>query len=298
MLHLLPDLLRTMWALVLRECPGRTLLSRASSARAAVADHLWLVAAVLLRPILGGPGPFERRCFSRALRLDPPSHRVEVRELATATVNGGKDVLRATLWLPSGVKGPLPTVIIRNPYGSPYRTDWGQVLLAERGYAVLLQDTRGRFGSDGDFVPVEHEREDGLATVRWAREQPWCSGRVGVFGVSYLGLTAWAAVGACGEGELQAAVPVATTARVRSVLVQPGGAFSLELVVLWVTLVFQLLLLRRPDEMLRAAREMWSSSWWSRAKYISPLSSLDRLLLGRDWDFFQQASYRHFRDTS
>jgi hypothetical protein len=190
MLHLLPDLLRTLWALVLRECPGRTLLSRASSARAAVADHLWLVAAVLLRPILGGPGPFERRCFSRALRLDPPSHRVEVRELATATVNGGKDVLRATLWLPSGVKGPLPTVIIRNPYGSPYRTDWGQVLLAERGYAVLLQDTRGRFGSDGDFVPVEHEREDGLATVRWAREQPWCSGRVGVFGVSYLGLTA------------------------------------------------------------------------------------------------------------
>jgi hypothetical protein len=82
------------------------------------------------------------------------------------------------------------------------------------------------------------------------------------------------------------------------VLVQPGGAFSLELVVLWVTLVFQLLLLRRPDEMLRAAREMWSSSWWSRAKYISPLSSLDRLLLGRDWDFFQQASYRHFPDTS
>ena len=36
-------------------------------------------------------------------------------------------------------------------------------------YAVLFQDTRGRFGSDGDFVPVEHEKADGAATVRWAR---------------------------------------------------------------------------------------------------------------------------------
>ena len=43
---------------------------------------------------------------------------------------------------------------------------------------MLFQDTRGRFGSDGDFVPVEHEREDGAATVAWAREQPWCDGSV------------------------------------------------------------------------------------------------------------------------
>ena len=74
------------------------------------------------------------------------------------------------------------------------------MFLAERGYAVLFQDTRGRFGSDGDFVPVEHEKEDGAATVRWVRSQPWCDGRIGVFGPSYLGFTTWAMIGACAVG--------------------------------------------------------------------------------------------------
>ena len=176
-------------------------------------DHLWMAIGLALRPFYRTPGFFERRCVARAMHLDPPPHRIEVRHIATAAVNGGKDVLRATLWLPKGQPGPFPTLLMRSPYGAQDGTsEWGQMFLAERGYAVLFQDTRGRFGSDGDFVPVEHEKADGAATVRWIREQPWCDGRVGVIGPSYLGLTAWACVGACAPGELQAAIPTITQA--------------------------------------------------------------------------------------
>ena len=214
------------------------------------ADHVWMAIGLAARPFFPRtPGYFERRCVARALGLQPPHYAIEVRRVATATVNEGKDVLRATLWLPKGAPGPFPTLILRSPYGAQDKdSEWGQMILAERGwaphplltciprrpcplttprgslsrslarplrprrYAVLFQDTRGRFGSDGDFVPVEHEKADGAATVRWVRAQSWCDGRVGVIGPSYLGFAAWACVGACEPGELQAAIPTITQA--------------------------------------------------------------------------------------
>ena len=141
--------------------------------------HLWVLLSLVLWPLYGkkpGPGPFERRCLARALRVPPPKHEVSMTRVETVTVNGGKDTLRGTLWLPAlpSSRGPFPTVVLRNPYGGGDRTELGQGLLAERGYAVLVQDTRGRFGSDGQFVPVENEREDGAATVEWIKTQPWC----------------------------------------------------------------------------------------------------------------------------
>ena len=176
-------------------------------------DHFWIMVALVMRPFCRTPGFFHRKYLARAMRLDPPLYGIEVKWIKTAAVNDGKDVLRATLWLPKGQPGPFPTLLMRSPYGAQDGTsEWGQMFLAERGYAVLFQDTRGRFGSDGDFVPVEHEKADGAATVRWIREQPWCDGRVGVIGPSYLGLTAWACVGACAPGELQAAIPTITQA--------------------------------------------------------------------------------------
>eukprot|EP00965_Chrysotila_dentata_P134003 4431438-Pleurochrysis_carterae.AAC.1 len=157
-----------------------------------VVDHAWLFIAFVVSlcrvSFRLAPFDFERYCFAKAYHLDQPRFSVAAKWVDTAKVNNGKDVLRATLWTPVGADGPLPTVVIRNPYGnhSAVGVEWGQIILAERGYAVLLQDTRGRFGSDGDFVPVENEREDGAETVRWVRQQPWCNGKVAVFGISYL----------------------------------------------------------------------------------------------------------------
>ncbi len=88
---------------------------------------------------------------------------------------------------------PLPVVLIRLPYGRAGVN--GQVFgaaLARRGFQVFIQATRGTFGSGGQFRPFLNEHEDGLATLRWLREQPWCDGQVAMTGASYFGHTQWA----------------------------------------------------------------------------------------------------------
>jgi uncharacterized protein len=88
---------------------------------------------------------------------------------------------------------PMPAVLIRSPYGRAGITGViGAAPLARRGFQVFIQSTRGTFGSGGEFRPFLHERDDGLATVAWLREQPWCDGRVSMTGASYLGHTQWA----------------------------------------------------------------------------------------------------------
>ncbi|CAK9072146.1 132 kDa protein [Durusdinium trenchii] len=73
-----------------------------------------------------------------------------VTSIDTAVVDG--HVLRGSLLLPKGLEGPFPSVLLRTPYGR--KAEMGQSVLAKQGYAVLVQDTRGRFSSSGEFVPM------------------------------------------------------------------------------------------------------------------------------------------------
>ncbi len=102
-------------------------------------------------------------------------------------------VLLGDHYRPAGDDLPLPVVLIRSPYG---RAGLAGTLfaapLARRGFQVFIQSTRGTFGSGGQFRPFTGEREDGLATVAWLRDQPWCDGQVSMTGGSYLGHTQWA----------------------------------------------------------------------------------------------------------
>jgi putative CocE/NonD family hydrolase len=102
-------------------------------------------------------------------------------------------VLLGDYYRPAGAAGPLPVVLIRCPYGRAGLA--GAIFaapIARRGHQVFMQSTRGTFGSGGQFRPFLHEKADGLATVAWLREQPWCDGRVAMTGGSYLGHTQWA----------------------------------------------------------------------------------------------------------
>ena len=264
-----------------------------------VRDYYWMAAAVVLRPFSSSaPGFFERRCLARAMRVDPPLYSIEVRSVATAQVNDGKNALRGTLWLPRGEPGPFPSLIIRSPYGAQDKSaEWGQMFLAERGYAVLFQDTRGRFGSDGDFVPVEHEKEDGAATVRWVRSQPWCDGRIGVFGPSYLGFTTWAMIGACAAGELQAAIPTITQAVVRPAIFHHNGAIASELLVLWFYLI-EVICLPSLPKFVANVYACWRDRRLSKAFMHAPLAELDEWLVGKPWDFFQAGVREPYDDDS
>ena len=99
-------------------------------------------------------------------------------------------ILRANLWLPDA-PGEFPGIVIRTPYG---KASAGYERVVRAGYAVLCQDTRGRYDSDGEFTVFTTrttDPEDGYDTVEWMADQPWCNGRIGTMGASYVGWTQW-----------------------------------------------------------------------------------------------------------
>ncbi|HUY82519.1 MAG TPA: CocE/NonD family hydrolase [Acidobacteriaceae bacterium] len=88
--------------------------------------------------------------------------------------------------------GPFPTLLMRQPYGRDIASTVvyaHPVWFARHGYYVVIQDVRGRGGSEGKFYPFRHERKDGAETIRWLLRHPQCNGRIGMYGFSYQGLT-------------------------------------------------------------------------------------------------------------
>lgn len=95
------------------------------------------------------------------------------------------------VWTPPG-PGPWPVLLMRQPYGRAIAStvtyahpQW----YAGHGFAVVVQDVRGRGDSDGEFRGFRQEAADGSSTLAWLRAQSWCNGRVGSYGFSYQGLT-------------------------------------------------------------------------------------------------------------
>lgn len=103
-------------------------------------------------------------------------------------------VLRADLWRPADT-GRYPTLVYRTPYNKAavFTTYSLFRKAAERGYAVVAQDVRGRYASDGEYRAYQQEGKDGYDTIEWAATQPWSDGRVGTFGLSYPGAVQWLA---------------------------------------------------------------------------------------------------------
>ncbi len=85
-------------------------------------------------------------------------------------------------------QGPWPVIMERTPYNK-LRNDLAAVgrFFARHGYVTVIQDVRGRFGSDGEWYPFALEGEDGVDALEWVVAQAWCNGRAGTIGLSYSG---------------------------------------------------------------------------------------------------------------
>jgi putative CocE/NonD family hydrolase len=145
-------------------------------------------------------------------------------------------VLLGDLYRPAAGDRPRPVVLMRTPYGRAGLP--GMMFaapLARRGFQVFVQSTRGTFGSGGLFRPFTCEREDGLATVAWLRDQPWCDGQVAMTGASYLGHTQWA-VAPYADPPL-ASVSLNVTAAAFSEAFYQHGAPNLKNVLNWVAII-------------------------------------------------------------
>jgi len=149
--------------------------------------------------------------------------------------------LEADVYLPAG-RGPFPTVIIRTPYSRvetlrmPVLKERPEQTLVDafiaHGYALVSQDCRGKFGSDGRFVPLVYDTKDGQDTLDWVAHRPWCNGNVGMWGRSYLGIVQVpAAIG--GNEVLKCIVPSVHAANYFTDWLRYDGCFGLANAVRW-----------------------------------------------------------------
>lgn len=101
--------------------------------------------------------------------------------------------LGGTLYLPRGLTVPRPTIFSLTPYTADGYHAEGMDFAAN-GYPYLAIDMRGRGDSGGDFAPLASEPSDGHDIVEWITKQPFCNGKVGMCGLSWVGYTQWATV--------------------------------------------------------------------------------------------------------
>ncbi|HTM48314.1 MAG TPA: CocE/NonD family hydrolase [Bryobacteraceae bacterium] len=134
------------------------------------------------------------------------------------------------------VKTRVPTVLVRTPYGKGADLAPTYEPFIQRGYAVVLQDVRGRYASGGVFQPFSQEGPDGYDTLDWIAAQPWSDGKVGMIGGSYLGIAQWK-VALHNNPHLKAISPVVSGYDdYRDRFYSPGGAMKLGHRLLWMSL--------------------------------------------------------------
>ena len=183
--------------------------------------------------------------------------------------------LCADIYLPAGQEGPFPCVLVRTPYDRARGAAQYQRFV-RRGYAVAVQDVRGRGDSEGEWIPHLNEIEDGADTLSWAAAQPWCNGQIGTFGGSYLGYVQWCAA-AAGSPHLKAMISLVTAGSSFVDLPRRGGAWCSGSMA-WNFSVSE----------QHFAPEKMQRDDWDQVLDIRPLHNLDSQALGKPIRFWQE----------
>ena len=248
-----------------------------------------LLKFLTLLTLAGAVFRFRRSTYAYLLKLPPPLNRVRVEtDLAVTMPDGVK--LATDVYLPVG-KGKYPAILMRSPYGRRGQYSvFGHLQaffaqrFAERGYAVIVQDVRGRFGSGGTFDPYWHEHDDGIATLEWIAAQPWCDGQIGMWGASYGGIVQWAV--AASTPLLKAFVPSTSAASLHPIL-YPDGAFDLGLALRWLS-IFKALDIHREGSILDYFQfYLQMEATLQRAFKHLPITEADVVAVGKEVPFYR-----------
>ena len=133
-------------------------------------------------------------------------------------------ILAADVYLPAQT-GRYPVLLERSPYGKAGGKGEA-VYFAPHGYAVVVQDTRGRYDSDGAWYAFAHDPGDGQDTIAWAARQPWSNGKVVTIGDSYNAMNQWLAA-TRDNPALAGMIAGFGPSDLYSTTIYPGGAFKL-----------------------------------------------------------------------
>jgi putative CocE/NonD family hydrolase len=135
-------------------------------------------------------------------------------------------ILRADVRRPASA-GKYPVLVFRTPYSKDEGDPDNEKTFTEavkRGYAMVIQDVRGRYKSAGEFTAYQNEGRDGYDTIEWSAKQPWSNGQVGTFGLSYPGAVQWLAA-VENPPHLKAMVPAMCFSTMRQ-FIYFGGVFE------------------------------------------------------------------------
>lgn len=167
-----------------------------------------------------------------------PARGADPRADITAQVAMADGTTLATdVYLPDKGEGPWPVRLIRTPYGRVrYLHEYGRQ--SEHGYAMVAQDMRGRFDSQGrDLAFIDcgwNEHQDGVDTLKWILQQPWCNGKIGTEGASAMGITQCMLGGASPPG-VQAQYILVAAPSLYHHATYIHGALRASLVIGWLT---------------------------------------------------------------
>lgn len=191
--------------------------------------------------------------------------------------------LATEVWLPGGAKGKVPTVLIRTCYGRNRNIN-SHFKYVMRGYALVIQDTRGREDSDGKWMPMHYEVEDGDDTLNWIAAQEWSDGNVGTIGASYLGYVQWAAA-ASGNKHLKAMVSIVTAGSPFVDIPRKGGA------VVSGTMAWAFAMIDKKFNIENIVRDDWNE-----VIRIRPIKDIPKRVFDRDVKFWSEWSSHEVQD--
>lgn len=206
-----------------------------------------LTGATALGITVGGCSIFERDSRDEDLSAEGP-FEVELVETVMVPMRDGVR-LATDIYLPTRsvdgaeLSGPWPVILERTPYGrrrssrserslvepdsAKTRAEVAQIF-AERGYAVIYQDVRGRYDSEGTYRKYLDEAADGYDTCAWILEQSWCNGRIGTKGLSYAAHTQAALASAGAPGIAAMFIDSGGFSNAYQGGIRQGGAFELK----------------------------------------------------------------------
>ena len=169
----------------------------------------------------------------------------------------------------------IPAVLVRTPYGKKKGVEI-YYRFVQRGYALVIQDTRGREDSTGKWLPNYYEVEDGDDTLNWIADQEWSDGQVSMTGGSYLGYVQWAAA-ASGNPHLKAMLSSVCAGSAFADLPRRGGCFTSGMLAWAFAMSGQRM---EPDKMIRDD--------WDAVLDMRPLEEIPRKALGREIPFWTE----------
>ena len=171
--------------------------------------------------------------------------------------------------------GKVPAVLVRTPYGKGNHVEM-YYRFVQRGYAVVIQDTRGREDSTGRWQPNYYEVEDGDDTLNWIAAQDWSDGQAAMTGGSYLGYVQWAAA-ASGNSHLKAMLSSVCAGSAFADLPRRGGCFTSGMLA-WAFAMSE----------QRMREDLMCREDWDDVLDLRPLETIPEKALGREIPFLTE----------